>query len=445
MTKVRVRRAVWVLLTPRPPFSHVSIIADACSYLANGHVAVAREAAPDAQRSLVIAFMVTLDPAQHPHRRWNPLLEEFVLCSPHRTQRPWQGAQEATSTNQLPQYDETCYLCPGNVRATGAQNDAYTSTFVFENDYAALKPQAVDHQEQDASSISARLFRTEPARGRCYVLCFNPRHDLTLAHLTTPPYSSQEHIVPVVKAWQALYRDIPRENPFIRYIQFFENKGSAMGCSNPHPHGQVWSLDYIPNEPAKEMQSMHAFALDPRNASACGPRDDQGRPALLLEYAYLELNTPGQPRVVTCNRDFVALVPYWAVWPFEVLVVPYKRFLSSVADLLPDEIVSFAAILGEVACRFDNLFRTSFPYSMGIHQRPIPSDAPSSQDEHSDTALLHVHYYPPLLRSATVRKFLVGYVHFSHSFEMMSEPQRDITAESAAARLRDCATTHYSA
>ena len=310
----------------------------------------------------------------------------------------------------LPEYDEGCYLCPGNVRATGAKNDAYESTFVFENDYAALKPDDLESDQDKTDSISSRLFRVEPARGRCYVLCFNPRHDLTLARLTSPPYSANKNIVPIVEAWRSLYRSIPEENPFVQYIQFFENKGSAMGCSNPHPHGQIWSLDYIPNEPAQEMKSMQKFALDPRNASAQAARDSHGRPSLLLEYAHIELNTPGRPRVVTLNDDFVAVVPYWAVWPFEVLVLPHQRFISSVADLRPNEVEAFAALLGEVACRFDNLFLTSFPYSMGIHQRPVPADSPHGQQEGCDFALLHVHFYPPLLRSATVRKFLVGCV-----------------------------------
>ena len=355
----------------------------------------------------------------------------------HRTQRPWQGAQESPTGTKLALYDSRCYLCPGNMRATGVQNDVYESTFVFENDYAALKPE--EHFKQPTGSdIAGKIFAEKPARGRCYVLCFNPRHDLALAQLTTSPFSAETHIVPVVRAWQKLYKDIVAENPFVQYIQFFENKGAAMGCSNPHPHGQVWSLDYVPDEPARELQSQRDFALDPSNADVQGARDAQGRPSLLLEYAYLELSMPDRPRVVSLNEDFVAAVPYWAVWPFELLVLPYRRVIPSIAELKESEVATFAAILGEVTCRYDNLFKTAFPYSMGIHQSPVPGS--------DETAVLHVHFFPPLLRSATVRKFQVGYVFFVtylHSFEMMAEPQRDITAESAAARLAACDTVHY--
>ncbi|WFC98472.1 UDP-glucose--hexose-1-phosphate uridylyltransferase [Malassezia yamatoensis] len=382
--------------------------------------------------------MVDLDLTQHPHRRWNPLLESFVLCSPHRTKRPWNGAEESANISKLPEYLPDCYLCPSNVRATGAKNDSYVSTYAFENDYAALVPNKVEQKEEESDHIAAQLFRSEPVRGRCFVLCFHPRHDLTLAQMTTPPLSARKNIVPIIEAWRHLYEWITRENPFVRYIQFFENKGSAMGCSNPHPHGQVWSMDYIPDEPLQEMKSLRKFATDASNSSAKGPRDHHDRPCLLLEYAMMELCAPGRPRVVTKNDDFVALVPYWAVWPFEIVLLPYRRFIPSVAELASNETVSLAEILGEVACRFDNLFKTSFPYSMGIHQRPTPVSTCDHHLDDSDYALLHLHFYPPLLRSATVRKFLVG-------FEMMAEPQRDITAEAAAARLRDCATTHYMA
>ena len=351
--------------------------------------------------------MTPFQPSQHPHRRWNPLLQTFVLCSPHRTQRPWQGAQESADLPLLPAYLDTCYLCPGNTRATGAQNDPYTQTFVFENDFAALKDVQVEAQDTDTHF---GLFRIAPARGKCYVVCFHPHHNLTLAQMTTAPYSAETHIIPIIHAWRDMYMRISAENPFVQYIQLFENKGSAMGCSNPHPHGQIWALDYVPTEPMKVMKSMYEFSADPANEHAPGPRHPHGRPHLLLAYAHMELHAPGRPRVVTLNHDFVALVPFWAVWPFEIMVLPYKRFLGSLQDFTEAEISSLAHILGEVTCRYDNLFRTSFPYSMGIHQKPVPH----AQDSLALYALFHIHFYPPLLRSATVRKFLVGYV-FLHA------------------------------
>ncbi|WFD36010.1 UDP-glucose--hexose-1-phosphate uridylyltransferase [Malassezia cuniculi] len=316
------------------------------------------------------------------------------------------GAQEAPNVDSLPEYEPKCYLCPGNVRASGDRNDGYADTFIFENDFAAMKP------EEHAGGASPHpLLRASPVRGRCYVLCFSPKHNLTLAHLTTPPYSAATHIEPIVRAWQSMYTRIAEENPFVKYIQFFENKGSAMGCSSPHPHGQVWSLDVVPTEPAKVMQSLKKYANDSSTTSAA-PRDHAGRPCLLLDYANLELGLAGRPRVVTANDDFCAVVPYWAVWPFEVLVLPHRRFIPSVKEMTDDEVASLAAILGEVACRYDNLFKTSFPYSMGIHQRPVPAgSAADTRDEDWDYAIFHMHFYPPLLRSAAVRKFLVGCVH----------------------------------
>lgn len=355
--------------------------------------------------------MVSLDPNEHPHRRYNPLLRTYVLCSPHRMRRPWQGAQESPGQPSLPTYDSRCYLCPGNTRASGAQNDAYTSTYVFENDYAALQAQQVETLEKGAS-IESALFDMQPVRGVCYVLCFHPHHNLTLAHLTTPPYSATTHIVPIVQAWQSMYRSIVRDHPYVKYIQFFENKGSAMGCSNPHPHGQIWALDYVPCEPQQENESMKAFALNPQHANAQGPRDPNGRPCLLLEYVHLELHKANRPRIVTCNAHFVALVPFWAVWPFEIMILPYQRFIASLDDLCEAEVHALAAILGEVACRFDNLFQTPFPYSMGLHQRPTPTL--SDPEDPGMFALFHIHFYPPLLRSATVRKFLVGYVVYAN-------------------------------
>lgn len=273
------------------------------------------------------------------------------------------------------------------------------------------------------------------------MICFHPSHNLTIAQLTTAPYSAREHIVPIVKTWQRLYRDIVKENAFIRYAQIFENKGSAMGCSNPHPHGQVWSLDYIPEEPRKELESMREYAHDPINMGCA--KDGEGRPSLLLTYAQLELSLPNQPRVFSQNEDFVALVPYWALWPYEVLILPHLRQIPSLDELNERETASLAEIMGNVTCRLDNIFQCSFPYSMGIHQRPVPKDAftpATAQDEEiaelGDYAQLHIHFYPPLLRSASVRKFLVG-------FELMGEPQRDLTPEQAAARIRDCPVQHY--
>lgn len=285
------------------------------------------------------------------------------------------------------------------------------------------------------------LLRSQPARGRCYVICFHPSHNLTIAQLTTPPYSAQEHILPIIDTWQRLYRSIVQENDFIRFIQIFENKGSAMGCSNPHPHGQVWSLDYIPEEPGKELENMKEYANDVTNMGCA--KDDQGRPSLLLTYAQLEISQSDQPRIFEQNGDFIALVPYWAIWPFEVLILPHKRQIPSLDELTEEEKINLANILGKTTCRLDNIFECSFAYSMGIHQRPVPKGSfiatcPSDEiiADLSEYAQLHIHFYPPLLRSATVRKFLVG-------FELMGEPQRDLTAEQSAARIRSCSSNHY--
>ncbi len=245
------------------------------------------------------------------------------------------------------------------------------------------------------------------------MVCFHPSHNLTLAQLTTSPYTAQEHILPVVKTWQELYLKIPRENPFVQYIQIFENKGSAMGCSNPHPHGQIWSLDYIPEEPAKVLSNMRRYSLDEANYDndLSPPRDAAGRPSMLLTYATYELSLPDRPRVFAVNKHFLAVVPYWAVWPYEVLLLPYKRQIASIAEMDGEELQALAEMLGEVTCRLDNVFNCSFPYSMGIHQRPLPpsqSDGSEKSADVGDFAHFHIHFYPPLLRSATVRKFLVG-------------------------------------
>lgn len=354
------------------------------------------------------------------HRRYNPLRKSWVLCSPHRTQRPWQGAQEKVQLDQRPQYDEKCYLCPGNTRASGDQNPKYDSTFVFVNDYSAVKPaESIGGPEAGKAKTDAsdELFQAEQATGKCVVICFNPRHDLTLAQMT------KEEITSVVNTWGTVYKDAV-ENPEINYCQIFENKGAAMGCSNPHPHGQAWTTSIIPEEPAMEHEALVEY------------QHKHNGHGLLEDYVARELEnmkTEANNRVVELNDSFMAVVPFWAVWPFEILVVS-RRKVGNVTLLTPKEKEDFGDILGKVALRYDNLFQTSFPYSMGLHQSFTCTDDKSYEDvEH-----LHVHFYPPLLRSATVRKFLVG-------FEMLGMPQRDITPESAAARLRAVdATTHFS-
>ncbi len=321
-----------------------------------------------------------------PHRRWNPLLEEWVLVSPHRTQRPWQGAESPTQPETVP-YDPTCYLCPGNTRATGAVNPPYTSTFVFPNDFAALLP------ESAVATPQAGLFRSEPARGECRVLCFSPRHDLTLAHLEGDAMQA------VVDLWIDQYRDLADR---WTYVQIFENKGEIMGCSNPHPHGQVWAGDFIPSLVERELATQSK------------------RPGLLAEIVAAELDA--EIRVIAENEEWLWWVPFWAVWPFESMLAP-RRPVTSLAELSADAVAALTAILPVGLKAMDRLFGVSFPYSMGWHHAPRSTDA-------SDAWHLHAHFYPPLLRSAQVKKFMVGY-------EMLAEPQRDMTPELAAARLRE--------
>jgi len=338
----------------------------------------------------------------HPHRRRNPLTGEWVQVSPHRTQRPWLGQVEKGSGQTRPAYDPNCYLCPGNARAGGARNPDYSSTFVFTNDFAALLP---DVPEVGAESYAPHpLLRAQAASGTCRVVCFSPRHDLTLAEMPAP------QIRAVVDAWAEQVTELGKS---YRWVQVFENKGEAMGASNPHPHGQVWALDALPNEPAKEEEHQKAYFTE------------HGRP-LLVDYAVLELER--EERLVVANEDWLALVPYWAVWPFEVLLLP-RRPVLRLPDLGGDERDALADILKRLLTRYDNLFETSFPYSMGWHGTPLDHNGyPHWQ--------LHAHFYPPLLRSATVKKFMVGY-------EMLSEPQRDITPEQAAERLRSLSEIHY--
>jgi UDPglucose--hexose-1-phosphate uridylyltransferase len=336
-----------------------------------------------------------------PHRRYNPLTAEWVLVSPHRAKRPWQGEISKTPPQNLPHYDPACYLCPGNERAGGIHNPAYSGTFVFDNDFAALLPDA------NATPLETHpLFIAKPETGICKVICFSPRHDLTFPQLTLDQADA------VINTWSdqtaALFK-----KPEIAYVQVFENKGAVMGCSNPHPHSQIWSQSQVPNEPAKELITQKDYL------------STHGRPLLL---DYLSEEQQRKDRLLAANQHFTALVPYWAVWPFEVLVIAH-RAVPALPALTPAERRSLAQIFQQVTIRYDNLFEISFPYSMGFHQ------APNDGQQHPEW-VLHAHFYPPLLRSATVKKFMVGY-------ELLAMPQRDITPESAAARLREQSEIHY--
>ncbi|EPE31220.1 HIT-like protein [Glarea lozoyensis ATCC 20868] len=368
------------------------------------------------------------------HRRYNPLRGTWLLVSPHRTKRPWQGQQESASKITLPDYDPACYLCPGNKRAQGDTNPKYTNTFVFVNDYSAVKEDQAEYKpEENTKDLSSLLLRAESVTGKCYVLTFAPNHNLTLADL------SPKEILPVVQAWTEIYKahlspdsplakvslptklepiglSLAAPNAQYRWMQIFENKGAAMGCSNPHPHGQVWTSTGLPDEAAQELVQQKKY------------RHEHGGCSLLGDYAKLEMEK--EERIVFQNATFLVVCPWWATWPFEVMIIS-KQHKRALVDFDDEEKQDFAEAIAEVTRRYDNLFETSFPYSSGIHQAPL-----EGTDEEIEASHFHMHFYPPLLRSATVRKFLVGY-------ELMAEPQRDITPEQAAARLRDCGGTLY--
>jgi len=336
-----------------------------------------------------------------PHRRFNPLTREWVLVSPHRTKRPWLGRVERTAAANLPTYDPSCYLCPGNERADGARNPKYASTFVFDNDFAALLPDAPAFQGDEGGLLVAR-----GERGICRVICFSPRHDLTIPRMSPP------EVCEVIRVWTEEFRRLA-EMDWVRHVQIFENRGTLMGASNPHPHCQVWANASVPVLPEKELASFRAY----REAK---------KSCLLCDYLQLELRS--RERVICENEGFAIVVPFWAVWPFETLLLS-KRHFASLEELGGGEAELLADILRRITIRYDNLFETSFPYSMGFHQRP--TDGQEYPEWH-----FHAHYFPPLLRSASVQKFMVGY-------EMLANPQRDITAESAAVRLKELSEIHY--
>ncbi len=342
-----------------------------------------------------------------PHRRLNLLTNSWVLVSPHRTKRPWLGQVEKTPPENLPAYDPSCYLCPGNSRAGGRQNPEYAGVFVFENDFPALLKPEETSQIEKQNLQEETLLKAIPETGICKVVCFSPRHDLTLPELT------QEEVEQVVLAWSAQTAELGALD-YIQYVQVFENKGAVMGCSNPHPHSQIWAVSNLPDEPARELQAQIDYL---HKHDRC----------LLCDYLEVERRSSGE-RLVAENRHFSALVPFWATWPFEILLISH-RHVSSLPELSPEEVSGLADILRQVTTRYDNLFEISFPYSMGFHQAPF--DGQAHPEWH-----LHAHFYPPLLRSATVRKFMVGY-------EMLAMPQRDLTAESAADRLRQTSGRHY--
>lgn len=341
------------------------------------------------------------DSKEHSHRRYNILTGEWVQVSPQRSKRPWQGQVEKIEQEKRPHHDPSCYLCSGNERIGGAINPDYKGAFVFTNDFAALQSDIPSGGEDDG------LLQSKSERGICKVICFSPRHDLTI------PEMELEDIKQVVDLWVEQCEELAAHD-YINHIQIFENKGSVMGCSNPHPHGQIWSQESIPVEPAKKQEQQEKYWAK------------HGK-SLLGDYLSQELAK--KERVLFENDSFVVLIPFWAVWPFESMILP-KRQMARITEMSEVEKVDFAEAYQYVTIKYDNLFETSFPYSAGIHQAPC--DGQDHKEWH-----WHMSFYPPLLRSAAVKKFMVGY-------EMFANPQRDITAEGAVQRLNDLSEVHYS-
>lgn len=336
-----------------------------------------------------------------PHKRYNALTGEWILVSPHRSKRPWQGQTEKAHAFSAIAYDDKCYLCPGNTRNNGEKNPEYKDTFSFINDFSALLPDFSDEEIHERE-----LFIAKPVRGLCKVLCFSPDHNLTL------PLMDVSQLEKVVELWKKEYADMSTIE-WIRHIQIFENKGEVMGCSNPHPHGQIWAQSDLPGEVLKEIKEQQLYFQ---------------KHGLSLLGCYLERELEYNERIVCQNDHFVALVPFWATWPFETMIISRRHF-GNLTELDEKESRSLADILKRLTTRYDNLFLTSFPYSAGMHQGPV-------NDGHHPEWHWHMHFYPPLLRSSSVKKFMVGY-------ELLANPQRDITPEIAAKMLKEQSEVHY--